>query len=119
LEDQSKLVGELLVQVRELMRRLQEMSLPLVLTKKEAARQLGVKRTTLDSLIASGQLEVLRYDEDGHPRITSAEILRFVSEKARGARTTPAPRPSRAAKSQRTKVQGELAKLDAALKRRR
>ena len=114
----------MVAEARELMRRLQEASLPLVLTKKEAARQLGVKRTSLDALIASGQIKVLRYAEDGHPRITSAEVLRFIAERSEnsappGRRAAPLPTkrvPIRRARQQGAKA--ESAKLRAALRRR-
>ena len=74
-----------------------------LLSKKEAARRLGVDRaTTLAQFIASGRIKTV--DVNGHQRIPVSEIERILSEgvpatepqpsKSRRAPRTATPRPS-------------------------
>jgi excisionase family DNA binding protein len=60
-----------------------------LLSKKEAARRLGVDRaTTLEGLIASGDIKTVPFN--GRVRIPLAEVERILNE---GIPTVDAPRP--------------------------
>lgn len=124
MEDQSKLVGELIAALKDVTERLAASSLPLVLTKKEAARQLGVKRTRLDAFINSGQLGTFRYEATGHPYILASELMRFIAERsATSAVSKPMPKPPRARRIPRARrvvdVSAEAASLRAELRKAR
>jgi hypothetical protein len=68
-----------------------------LLSKKEAARRLGVDRaTTLAQFIASGRIKTV--DVNGHQRIPVSEIERILSE---GVPAT-GPQPSRSRRAPRT-----------------
>lgn len=45
----------------------------------EAAKRLGVSRTKLYDLVASGQLAYRRLGKDGARRIPHAELVRFIN----------------------------------------
>lgn len=98
-------------------------TLPLAMTKDEAARQLSIGRTTLDRLVDYGLIRVVTYEPGGHQRILRSEVERFLAERmeeAIAATESPqGPRAERPKKSQASRTAGELAKLDAALKRKR
>ncbi|OJH33617.1 helix-turn-helix domain-containing protein [Cystobacter ferrugineus] len=68
-----------------------------LLSKKEAARRLGMDRaTTLAQFIASGRIKTV--DVNGHQRIPVSEIERILSE---GVPATE-PQPSRSRRAPRT-----------------
>ncbi len=69
-----------------------EQSLPLVLTRERAARELSVSTKTLVRMVQRGEIaEVMR---SGRPGIPSSEIRRIA---------TPAPAPSRKARKPASK----------------
>lgn len=116
-------LGGISAVVLALFKQARDGSLPLVLTKKEAARQLGVKVTTLNRYVAAGWIRVFRYEENGHPKILSSEVARFVAQKAEESGiSVPKPRPGRRLPAAKLSVSDELAKLEEisrARKRRR
>lgn len=124
VQDQSKLVGDLLAVVREMVSKVGTAALPMAVPKKEAARLLGVRRTTLDSFIRTNQIRVFRYSESGHPYILTSDLVAFLAEKA--TETAPPdrrapPLPTKKVPVRRARqydAKAESAKLRAALRKR-
>lgn len=116
-------LGELLEALRALAKTVGK-NLPSLLSKEEAARELGVGRTTLNLLIASGDIRTIRCQDGGHPKIPAAEIHRFIADRLERSILEGAPKQSkkrpRAVKSGNpSAVAHELERMAAIKKRRR
>lgn len=106
-----KALNELKAQVVQLQALVQP-ELPQVLTKKRAARELSVSLTTLNRLVAAGQIWVVHLG--GRQMVPASEVRRVASIQRTSARrpkqVEPSPPPS-------AKLEAEKAR--AMLKKRR
>ena len=59
-----------------------QVSTPELLSCGEAARRLGVSRSTVNRLVSEGRIAAHRYSPRGHYRIPAAEVARLLDGSA-------------------------------------
>jgi len=56
-------------------------ALPLLLTFKQAARELSVSLSKVKQMVRAGIIQTVRLEPNGHPRIPVAEVTRIAASK--------------------------------------